>query len=74
MIEKAINFWKKVIFSDETIIELHPRRRQFVRRPSGKLLDRKYLQNTAKFVGKRIIFWGYVKFTGEKTSLLLQKV
>ena len=44
LIEKDSNYWKKsYFFSDETIIELHPRRRQFVRRPPGKLLDRKYL-------------------------------
>ena len=61
----------KKFFSDETIIELHPRRRQFVRSPPGKLLDRKYLQNTAKFGAKRIMFWGYIKFTGEKNLVIV---
>ena len=34
-------FWENVVLSDETILELNPTRREYVRRPSGEGFTRK---------------------------------
>ena len=63
---KGMDFWKNVVFSDETIMELHPNRRLYVRRPPGQGLNPKYTTQTVKFGGKRVMFWGYIKYSGER--------
>lgn len=36
--------WSKIVFSNETKIELHSKKREFVRRPKGKRRDPIMLQ------------------------------
>ena len=67
------DFWENVIFSDETIMELYPKRREHVRRPQGCALEEKYLTKTAKFGGKRLMLWGYIKSTGERNLVKVEK-
>lgn len=38
--------WRKIIYSDECRLELHPRRREFVRRPPNKRYESKYCTET----------------------------
>ena len=44
---------RKIIFSDESSVELHPKRRQYCRRPSGARLDPQFTQKTY------IMVWGF---------------
>ena len=49
---------EEIYFSDESSVELHPKRRQYCRRPSGARLDPRFTQKTVKFGGGKIIVWG----------------
>ena len=60
------SYWKNVIFSDETIMELYPKRRNYVRRPQGMALHPRYTPKTAKFGGKRLMVWGFITKNGER--------
>ena len=55
--------WKNVIFSDESKLELHPRRRQHVRRPIGSRYDERYTLGTRKF-SPSIMAWGAIRSDG----------
>ena len=48
--------WKRIIFSDECKLELHPTTRTFVRRGVGKALQSRYLTPTRKF-SPSIMVW-----------------
>ena len=48
----------------ETIIELFPKRRNFVRLPKQSGIRQKYVGQHAKFGGKKM-FWGFIKESGE---------
>ena len=48
----------KCDFSDETSVELNPKRRQYCQRPSGARLDPRFTQKTVKFGGGKIMVWG----------------
>ena len=63
---KPTTFWKNVIFSDETIIELSPNRRILVRRPLKSGIEEKYLCKTKKFGGKKLMLWGFISSDGRK--------
>lgn len=58
--------WQKVDFSDESSVELHPKRRQYCRRPAGKRLDPRFTQKTVKFGGGKIMVWGYIQYGGAR--------
>ena len=45
---------RKFDFLDESSVELHPKRRQYCRRPSGARLDPWFTQKTDKFGGGKI--------------------
>lgn len=57
--------WKKYIFSDECKLELLPRARQYVRRPTGKALKDRYLCHTKKF-SPSLMVWGAIRGDGKK--------
>lgn len=62
-LEDDANFWNKVIFSDETKFDLHPKTRKIVRRPPGKRLADKYTKKTVKF-SPGLMIWGAVRSDG----------
>ena len=57
---------RKFYFSDESSVELHPKRRQYCRRPSGARLDPRFTQKTVKFGGGKIMVWGYIQYGGAR--------
>ena len=58
--------WRKIDFSDESSVELHPKCRQYCRRPSGARLDPRFTQKTVKFGGGKIMVWGYIQYGGAR--------
>ena len=50
-----LEFWKDVIFSDESSLELYSRRREYIRRPQGTQYEDKYTMKTVKFEGKSLM-------------------
>jgi len=63
---------KRRFFSDETIMELNPTRREYVRRPSGEGFNRKYISTLKKFGGKKVMFWGFKKFSVERDLIVVE--
>jgi transposase len=63
------DFWGKVIYSDETRFDLHPKTRIIVRRPPGKRLADRYTKKTMKF-SPGLMIWGAVRSDG--TTVLEQ--
>jgi transposase len=61
--------WSNVIFSDETKIEMHPRRREYVRRSRGSRYNDRYTTKTVKFGGKSLMLWGCIR--GDGTRMLI---
>ena len=60
--------WSKVIFSDETRIEITPRRREFVRRPANKRYENQYITGSKKF-SPSIMLWGAIRADGRRVIL-----
>lgn len=60
------HFWNNVVFTDECKIEMHPRQREYVRRPVNSRYNDKYITKTVKFGGKSIMVWGAIKANGER--------
>lgn len=57
--------WKKIDFSDESSMELHPKRRKYCRRPSGSRLDPRLTQKTVQYGGGKTMVWGCMQYGGE---------
>ena len=55
MSQKSDHFWKNVLFSGETMIELFPKRRNFVRLPKQSRSLQKYVGQHAKFCRKKTV-------------------
>ena len=72
MVGLGDGFWENVVFSDETIMELNPTRREYVRRPPGEGFNRKYISTFKKFGGKKVMFWGFIKFSGERDLIVVE--
>ena len=49
------NFWKIVLFSDGTTMELHPNKRVLVRRVPNTGIEKKNLTEKRKFGGKKLM-------------------
>ena len=67
MLQKSYLFWKNVLFSDETMIELFPKRKNFARLPKQSGSRQKYVAQHAKIGGKKM-FWGFIKHDGNVSS------
>lgn len=64
-ITKPLEFWKSVVWSDESKFELfNKKRRQRVWRRSGEALQDKHLQPTVKHGGGNIMVWGCFSWFG----------
>lgn len=59
---------KKIIFTDECKLELHPRARQYIRRPKASALKQKYLSHSKKY-SPSIMVWGAVRGDGKRILL-----
>ena len=57
--------WSKIIFSDETKMVIAARRHQFVRKPSNKRYEARYITETKKF-SSSIMLWGAIRADGRK--------
>jgi len=57
--------WKRIIFSDESKIELHSKSRQYVRRQVGSGLRPSMVQTTKKF-SPYVMVWGAVRADGKR--------
>lgn len=64
------NEWSRVIFSDESKIEICPRHREYVRRPINTRFNQKYLAGTTKF-GISIMLWGAIRSDGKRVLVRL---
>lgn len=61
--------WNKIIFSDESRIELFPRCRNIVRRPKGSnRYDKKYVVPSKKF-SPSLMVWGAIRSDGKRVLL-----
>jgi len=66
----TIEDWKRVIWSDETIIVVgHNSRRQWVTRPKGEALNPKYVKPTYK--GERVTLMVWACFCGDRLGPLI---
>ena len=57
---------RKFDFSDESSVELHPKRHQYCRRPSGTHQDPWFTKKTVKLGGGKIMVWGYIQYGGAR--------
>jgi hypothetical protein len=64
----TVQDWKKIVFTDECKLELHPRARQYVRRPVGSALKEKYLSHSKKY-SPSVMVWGAVRGDGKRILL-----
>ena len=59
---------RKLDFSDESSVELHPKRRQYCQRLSGARLDPRFTQKSVKFGGGKIMVWSYIQYRGARET------
>ena len=59
--------WRKMLFSDESIFELIPSRRAFVRRREGERFNQDCLVPTIKYGGCKVQVWGCMTASGVGT-------
>ena len=65
-------FWENVIFPDECTMELHPKTRPLVRRPPRVEYQQRYIQGTSKFGYKKVMFWGFIHFSGRRKIVKIE--
>jgi hypothetical protein len=63
--------WSKVIFSDESKLEINPRCREYVRRPKGTRNIPKYISGTTKF-SPSLMVWGAIGIGGDGKRILIR--
>lgn len=64
--------WERVVFSDECLLQLHPCRREYVRRAPGEKLKPQMLSKTSKF-SPIIMVWGAIRSDGFRTLIRCEK-
>lgn len=57
------NQWERIVFSDECLLQLHPCRREYVRRGPGEKLKPQMLNKTSKF-SPTVMVWGAIRSDG----------
>ena len=66
--------WSKVIFSNECKLDLHPGKRQYVKRNTGERFKQKYITPSHKF-SPRVMIFGAIREDGKSfLSLFSWKV
>ena len=70
--EKTKNFWKTVVFSDETTLDLDWGGRGLVRRPKNKRYDLKYMVKRNVFCRKKLMVWGCIRSNGERLLVKIE--
>lgn len=63
------NEWKKVIFSDESKIEIMSNRRKIVWRPNGSRYKKNYTCKTVRYCKYSLLVWGAIKADGTKVLI-----
>jgi len=58
--------WRKIVFSDESKVELFSSRRRFVRRRIGQRFEKQFVCRTVKGGGFSLMVWGCIKGDGSK--------
>ena len=69
--DRALRDWNRVIFTDESKLEINPRRKQFVQRPVNARHVSKYCRETTKF-SKSLMVWGAIRSDGCRTLVKCQ--
>lgn len=68
-IEWTSTEWSKIVFSDESKMELHGKTREYVRRqPGSNRYDEKYISRTTKF-SPSLMVWGAIRSDGQRVLL-----
>jgi len=71
--DKDMRFWSRVLFCDETSLQLHPKdMRQRVRRSSGERYSKEYLLPAFKHGDGSLMFWGCISWKGQGTLKLIK--
>lgn len=60
------NEWSKIIFSDESMIRLYERKREYVWRPKNTRYNNDYTTGTVKHGGKSLMIWGTINYDGSR--------
>ena len=60
------DFWRKVMFTDESKVELFSCRRKYVRRPIGTRLLNRYVCKTVRHGGVSLMVWGAILGDGSR--------
>ena len=63
-LDKPISFWNKILWTDETKIELFGHKRRYAWRQKNTEFEEKHLLPTVKFGGGSIMLWGCVASAG----------
>ena len=58
--------WTKVLFSDESMVEMVSSRRFYVRRKVGQRYKNQYICKTLRFGGSSSLVWGCLKGDGSR--------
>ena len=61
--------WTSVIFSDQCKLDLHPNRREYVRRPKRSRVQPRCISQTRKF-SQSIMVWGAIRGDGRRVLIL----
>ena len=66
LVEKNANFWKTVVFSDKTMLELNSKGKDLVRRPRKTRLDSRFFEKNSFFSRNKLMVWGCIRSNGDR--------